>query len=284
MSAATFTVGGSEAAAACGVDPYQSRVMLWARKTGKIPPTPENEAMRWGKLLKGVILGVLEMDHGFEFLPSYVMTAEPGGALEYSDRECPWMIGHPDAFAVKDGRTYVIDAKTAGPWIQHSWDDGDAPTAYICQLQHYMHLTRCDVGLLACLVAGQRLHLRTVERDEKIIELLLQGEEEFVGFCERDEPPPPAGAESDSDALRAMFPGEQGKRVKLDRTQMALVHELRLRERAYQNCKRQRDEAKQAVQLVMGDAEVAVNLADEVVCRWTTYERQGKPARRFTVA
>lgn len=269
-----FTIGGSEAAAACGVDPYQSPVMLWARKTGKLPPVPESEAMLWGKRLEPVILDVLRHDHG--------LAVWPGG--DFDDESRPWLQGHPDAFARRgDEPAYVIDAKTTGPWSAHLWDDDAAPSTYIVQLHVYMHLTGLDHGLLACLVAGQRLQLRTVERDQALIDLILTQLEAFKGFVDRDEPPPPRGDESDAEALRGMFPGESGKRMRLDRAGMALVKEYRERKQQADVCKRQADALKEAIQLRMGDAEIATNLSDEIVAKWSTFTRAGQPSRRFTV-
>lgn len=40
-----FTIGGSEAAAAAGIDPHRSRVGLWLEKTGRVE-REETEAMR----------------------------------------------------------------------------------------------------------------------------------------------------------------------------------------------------------------------------------------------
>jgi putative phage-type endonuclease len=269
----TFTVGGSEAAAACGVNPYESRVMLWARKTGKLPPVQESEAMTWGKRLEQTIFETLLQDYG--------MNIWKGG--EFRDESRPWMIGHTDAFVRDlDSPATVVDIKTTSGWGSAAWAEGDAPTQYIVQLHHYMHLTGLDDGLLACLVGGQRLELRHVPRDDRIIDLMLAAEEEFVGFCERDEPPPPVGSDSDAEALRGMF-GGGGERVRFDKQTLALVAELRERSRQLEVVKRQHAELKQAVQLAMGDAETAVDLNGETVAKWTTYQRDGKPQRRFTV-
>ncbi len=270
------TIGGSEAAAACGVDPYRSRVNLWARKRGLIPEPEPSEAMMWGTLIEPVILGVLESEYG------YSINAD---VSEYRDDDRPWMVGHPDAFARHaDEPTIVVDAKTTSGWNAQAWAPDDAPTAYVLQLQHYMHLSGLDRGLLACLIGGQRLELRTVNRDDHAIELMLALEAEFVGLCTSGTWPDPVGSTSDADTLRAMYPaGETGKAVRLDRAGMRLVDEYRIVDRAYQRSKVQRDELKQRLQVLMGDAEVAESLGGDVLAKWTTYLRQGQPARRFTI-
>ncbi len=269
------TVGGSEAAAACGVDPYRSRVNLWARKRGLISEPEPSEAMEWGTLIEPVILGVLASEYGYE----------TWAGSEFRDDDRPWCVGHPDAFAREgDGPAIVVDAKTTSGWNAQAWAPDDAPTAYVLQLQHYMHLTGLDRGLLACLIGGQRLELRTVNRDEHAIGLMLALEAEFVGLCTSGTWPDPVGSSSDADTLRAMFPaGETGKSVRLDRAGMRLVDEYRIVDRAYQRSKTQRDALKQRLQVLMGDAEVAESLGGDVLAKWTTYMRQGQPARRFTI-
>jgi predicted phage-related endonuclease len=84
---------------------------------------------------------------------------------------------------------------------------------------------------------------------------------------------------------------------------MALVDELRARAAQLAAVKVQHDALKQALQVAMGDAEVALGPNDEVVAKWTSYSRRtldGKalrqalpsiaeeytvetPTRRFTV-
>src|SRR6266487_441319 len=71
-------IGGSEAASACGVDPFRSRIMLWAEKTGRIE-RPETEAMKWGKLLEPVVFAGLERQ-GYDVMPA------PDGEWSHDDR------------------------------------------------------------------------------------------------------------------------------------------------------------------------------------------------------
>jgi putative phage-type endonuclease len=119
------TIGGSEIAAAAGVDPYRSRVALWLEKTGRLDP-PETEAMRWGELLEPAIWNELE-DRGYELTVS-----NPAGL---TDPERPWLVGHPDGFVAIGDKPGVLEIKTASPWVaRHEWADGGAPLAYAAQL------------------------------------------------------------------------------------------------------------------------------------------------------
>ena len=50
----SFTLGGSVAASAAGIDPFRSRVMAWAELTGRVS-REESEAVEWGNRLEPVI-------------------------------------------------------------------------------------------------------------------------------------------------------------------------------------------------------------------------------------
>ena len=45
-------LGGSDAAVVMGLTPYRSKIELWADKTGRMPETEDNEAMRTGRDLE----------------------------------------------------------------------------------------------------------------------------------------------------------------------------------------------------------------------------------------
>jgi len=48
-------IGGSDAAAICGLSPYRTPLQVWQDKRGLSGVIPENEAMEWGKRLEPII-------------------------------------------------------------------------------------------------------------------------------------------------------------------------------------------------------------------------------------
>jgi putative phage-type endonuclease len=287
-------IGGSDAAAACGVDPYRSRVMLWAEKTGRVTRA-ETEAMRWGKLLEPVVFAELERQ-GFDVMPA--------PDVEWAQDGLPWLVGHPDGFVDLDGQRCVLEIKTSNVFAGHDWtSDAGAPLSYLVQVHHYMAVTECPAALLACLVGGQRLELREVRLDVDVVEAMLEREADFLGYVRRDSPPPPDGSDSARDAIRALHPESSGKTIRLDRATWEACKELRARKSQLDAVKRQAAELQQVVELAMGDAETAVSPLDTPAARWpnvvskrfdTTRFRQDHPAlydeyavakttRRFTV-
>ena len=87
------TIGGSEAAAACGVDPYRSRVWLWGEKTGRPGfERPETEAMRWGKRLEDDIDDALR-ELGYDVTEARDLAAMPNRMVEDGRVQDPDKIG-----------------------------------------------------------------------------------------------------------------------------------------------------------------------------------------------
>jgi putative phage-type endonuclease len=258
-------IGGSEAAAACGVDPYRSRVMLWAEKTGRVT-RETSEAAHWGTVLQPLIAEELER-RGWPTMPA--------PADGYRDDDRSWLVGHPDGFTEVDGLAAILEIKTAGAWAGRDWNDGGAaPIPYLLQLQHYFELTGYSVGLLACLVAGQRLETRIVYRDDAVIETMLGLEATFRDFVVRDTPPPPDGSESAAAALAALYPASvAGEVVRLTGDEWVEFRTLKARREQRDTIGRQVDELEQRLKARMGDAAEAISPHDEVVARWTSYER-----------
>ncbi len=251
------TLGGSSAAAACGVDPYLSPVMLWAQLTGRAEH-PATEAMHFGKLLERVVWAELE-ERGYELLPA--------PADGFRDNERKWLVGHPDGFTTED----VLEIKTANQWAHRNGWSADVPIAYQAQAQVYMHLTGRTRTLLACLVGGSRLELHTIECDADAIGLLLAGMENFMRYVRRDRQPPADGSDSTRDALvHYLYPeAEPSKLVRLDREHWQLVRELRARKEQRERIDAQIQEHENRLKAFMGDAELAISPHDTDAIRWT---------------
>jgi putative phage-type endonuclease len=256
-------IGGSEAASACGVDPFRSRIMLWAEKTGRVE-RPETEAMKWGRLLEPVVFQELERQ-GFDVMPA------PDVEWSHDDRR--WMVGHVDGFVDVDGVRGVLEIKTTSAYNNHDWHTASgAPLPYIVQCHHYMVLTGCDVALLACLVGGQRLELRTVPFDSETMDYVAVLEDRFLKYVRTDRPPPPDGSKSAAEAIRALHPAANGKTIRLDKATWEACKELKARKEQIVTVKRQADELQQRIELALGDAEVAVSPFDTTAAKWASRE------------
>jgi putative phage-type endonuclease len=281
MSAtATLSIGGSEAAAACGLNPYTSRVQLWLEKTGKVEREPAGEQALWDNLLQPVIAAEVGR-RGFSTVPA--------PADSFRSDEYPWMSGHLDGFVGSGDVGYsavtgsalnlpsegdagdsasplpvrppatlgVLEVKTAGIRQAPLWDDNETPTAYALQAHHYMILTDCTWALVACLIGGQRLELRVLERDARVCELLLQLEAAFVQLVEADTPPAPDGSESADRMLKLLYPRAHGF-VKLTSDDKATVEALKKLKTQEKRVAAQIKAAEQELRDRLGEASVGM--------------------------
>lgn len=260
MATATeITIGGSEAAAACGIDPYRSRVELWLEKTGRIERPDAGEAARWGTKLEPLLLAELVESGWTLTLP----------ADEFRHAKHGFLTGHVDALGVPPGEeeTGVVECKTTSAYLHSAWDDEQVPPAYVVQAQHYLALTGLSFAVVACLIGGQRFVTRKVPRDEALIGTMLGLEREFVGLVERDEPPPPDGSESAANMLRFLYPEARAGVATLTSAEYAMVEGLRKLKRQEKKVAAAITEHEQALKARLGELG-AGQFEGQVCVRW----------------
>jgi putative phage-type endonuclease len=255
-----YTIGGSDCGAAAGINPYTSAIMLWAQKTGRVPG-PTGEHLEWGHRLQEPIMDALT-DRGYTVAP------HDGGLL--ADDVHEWVTGTPDGYIHAEGEPAVLEIKTASAWKHRAGWDTELPPHYAAQGQWYMLLTGLSRCVFAVLVGGQRLEVRTVERSDHAIRLLLRECAKFHSCLVTDEPPAPDGSAASRDALHALFPqGEPEHVVRLSRRQMVTVDELRALKKSRDRIDSQIDERENLLRALMGDATLAISPSDQDVLRWT---------------
>src|SRR5215469_14323159 len=80
-------IGGSDAAAALGLSPWQTPYDLWEQKTGRAPPIEQTEPMLWGHLLEDIVRREYARRTGLEARPVAEMIRHPHRS---------WMFAHLD--------------------------------------------------------------------------------------------------------------------------------------------------------------------------------------------
>jgi predicted phage-related endonuclease len=259
-----WTLGGSEAAAACGIDPWRSRVALWLEKRGEWPNLTSEPAL-WGRLLEPVVYAELER-RGY-----HVMPAPADG---FQDDDNPWLVGHPDGFAELKGEAALLEIKTAGQWTANEWKgESGAPLPYLLQLHHYFELTGYSLALLAVLIAGQRLETRIVHRDDAVIARMLELEGDFIAHLREGQMPAPDGSDSTKEALREMFVPTPGLVVRADKRIESHAREARILRESIKAREAQLRKHTQTIQAYMGEATELISRHDATLAKWTPYER-----------
>ena len=80
---------------------------------------------------------------------------------------------------------------------------------------HQLSVTGKQAADVAVLICGQELQVHRIDRDETMIEQLIELERQFWRFVGLDQAPPADGSESAELALRSLYPHDNGKTLDL---------------------------------------------------------------------
>ena len=193
-------IGGSDAAAVMGMNPYKTPLMVWLEKTGRTEPEDISgkDAVYWGNVLEPVVAAEFAKRH-----PGWKVRRR--NALLRSV-EHPFMQASLDFEAVDDqGRRGVLEIKTAGAHRKGEWDAG-IPDYYLPQPIHYLAVTGYEFYAVAVLIGGQDYREFVFDRDEKDVDLVIECEDAFWKLVETGEMPMPTGSKGDASALLEVSP------------------------------------------------------------------------------
>jgi predicted phage-related endonuclease len=104
----------------------------------------------------------------------------------------------------------VLEIKTAGERMRDQWEEGP-PHHYMLQLQHYLAVLDYSYGYIAVLIGGNTFKYYLVERDDYVVDNLIQAEIDFMEMVETNTPPEISGHKADSDYLAETFPEDNGE-------------------------------------------------------------------------
>lgn len=182
-------IGGSQVGTILGLNPWESAYTLWAKLSGKIPESFEqNEKMFWGTVLEPVI-----RDEWGKQNPEF----EIFDTGTWADG---WKHANPDGI-LKRGDDYgLLEIKTAG----YRWDD--VPPQYYAQVQWYMHLLGLKWCKIVVLFQGSQLQTYTVNYDQEFVHGALLRVTEFWDGVAKDVAPSWDGSESTYQTVRVMHP------------------------------------------------------------------------------
>ena len=112
-------IGGSDAGAVCGMNPYSSAMKVFKEKTSEEIEEADNEAIRIGHDLEDYVAQRFTEATGLKVRKSNYM---------YRSKEHPFMIADVDRFVV--GEDAGLECKTASAYNADKWADGDIPLHY----------------------------------------------------------------------------------------------------------------------------------------------------------
>lgn len=257
----TRGIGASEVAAVVGLSPWDTPFSLWLKKTGQVPPEPENQAMRMGHLLEPVIAQLWEEETG-----GRIVKASARDIL-YVDPDRPWRRVTPDRTARRDGARRLLEFKSTSRDIAPD----DIPVHHICQCQYQMLVTGIHDNDLCWLTNGRYFGYAPVPYDEEFAVWLGEQVDRFWNENVIGGKEPPAIQASD-----IISPSVPGKSVEADSEAVEDVGTLREVSTSISALEARQDALKDKLKLYMGDAEALVH-GGKTLATW----KSGKKGRLF---
>lgn len=161
-------IGGSDAGAICGLNPYVSPIAVYMDKTEDVINNIDNEVMKQGRDLENYVAQRFMEATGLKVRRSNFI---------YVHKEYPFMLANIDRMIV--GENIGLECKTASPYSINKWKDGEIPSHYLIQCYHYMAVTGAEAWYIAVVIFGNEFKYIKIERDEEIIENLIKIEKDF---------------------------------------------------------------------------------------------------------
>ena len=287
-------IGGSDAAAIIGLNPYRSEIDVWMDKTGKKKSDDyDSEAMRLGRDLEEYVAKRWEESTGKTVRRNNFF-------LAHDDYD--FITANIDREVV--GEKAILECKTASPYMVDKWKDGEVPPQYVVQCLHYLAVTGYERCYLACLIYGRGIELRVIERDEDTIQALIKSEINFwKEYVEKDIMPPPDGSDSAGKAIKELYVAtEDGKAIDLDSEAEEKLKRLDEIKELTDKLDKEKKGIEQKIQLEMKDAETAYAGTRKITWKsqvrkdfdkisfkkdhpdlYPQYEKEGKPFRVLKV-
>lgn len=186
LQARKHHIGGSDASACVGMNPYKTNVQLWEEKMGMVisEDISNKDYVRYGTEAEYYLRQLFSLD-----FPQYQVLYDENNM--FLNSQYPWMHASLDGELVdKDGRHGILEIKTTNilqSMQREKWNN-QIPDSYYIQVLHYLAVTEYDFVILKAQLKsewGGELKIATkhyfIEREdvEKDIEYLIEGERKF---------------------------------------------------------------------------------------------------------
>lgn len=138
-------IGGSDAAAVCGVSPWKTARELYQEKAeGIFRDEPEKNwvALEIGKRLEELVVQTFMRRTGLKPYAVRKMFRHPF---------YPFMLADVDYFVKIGEDVYVVECKTSFSYRMDEWADGNIPLHYELQGRHYAAVTNTKGVIFLCL-------------------------------------------------------------------------------------------------------------------------------------
>ena len=254
-------ITGTDAGAICGLNPYSSAFQIYQDKITDEIEEFDNESMRQGRDLEEYVARRFSEETGLKVRRANAI---------FQNEENPFMLADFDRLIV--GQKAGLECKTVSPYSSDKWNDGNIPLHYQMQVQHYLAVSGFDCWYIAAVIFGREFLIRKIERDEELINYLIDIERGFwynnvlAGIM-----PEPDGSDNCSEMIAKMyFKGQENKTIKLYGYKEILDRRADL-DKLIKKMEKEKKEIDQKIKMEMQDATVALEAGYKI--SWSNFEQ-----------
>lgn len=265
-------VGGSDVGVICGINKYKSPLQLWMEKTGQLEPEEAGEASQWGTVMEPIIRNEFANRTGFRVDTVSSILRHP---------EHKFMLANVDGIVIcDDGRKCIFEAKTASAYKAEQWEDDKIPEEYMLQIQHYMAVTGFDSTYVAALIGGNKFIYKLIERDDELIDMIIQLESYFWDCVENNVPPPVDGSESCSNLMNKLYPSAKDKsKIILTAEALTFIEQYNSAKEQEKTFSKMKDEAANKIKSMLGENETGI--INNITVSWKNLSTERFDTKRF---
>lgn len=261
-------IGGSDAGAVCGLNPYRTAIQVYYDKTSDTIEEFDNEAMRQGRELEEYVAR--------RFCEASGKKVRRANAMFYDEKNS-FMLADVDRMIV--GENAGLECKTASPYMADHWRDDNIPLSYLIQCYHYMSVCNADAWYIAVVIYGKDFKYYRIERDDEAIELIIRIEKDFwYNHIIPKVLPDPDGSKTADTAIAERFKASQNITIPLSGFNDRLQRRQELI-KVIDHMEREKRQIDQELKLYLGDAEVAEN--DQYRVSWRNISRNSLDEKRL---
>lgn len=197
-------IGGSDASAIAGLNPWKSSIQLYMDKKEENPQEIKSLRMELGNRLEGLVAELFTEETGLK-------VRNVNGILK--NEKYPFALANIDRAIV--GEKAFLECKTTNSFALKEWQDG-VPPYYEIQCLHYMAITGATHCYIAALIGNSDFIWHKIERDQETIDYLMQIEKEFwEENILKDIVPLPDGSDAYSEYLKEKYKKSNGQEIEL---------------------------------------------------------------------
>lgn len=265
-------IGGSDAAAIAGLNKWKSPVGVYLDKVGQAPEEDTaGEAAYWGNVMEDIVAQEFSKRTGLK-------VRRRNAILQHPDHS--FMLANVDRLIV--GAREGLECKTASEYLKDLWEGEEIPASYLLQCQHYMAVTGYEAWHIAVLIGGNKFIYKKVERDEELIQYLIDIEKNFwEEHVLKENPPMFDGSDASVDLLKALYPEAiPNTEILLPADTNTYLEALDQVNEDLQQLENQKKEYENKIKALMGENEKGI--AGERLITWKSITSNRFDSKRFS--